>query len=186
MKHEIAGRAVLCKPSSHLAIQPSSQLFLKQQGAETELDDKETQPQTTVEVGQKASFTKTITETDVVLFAGSTGDMNPFHIDEEFARRARFGKRIAHGMLVTGLISAVLGMKLPGPGTIYLRQELDFRHPVYIGDTVTAVAEVLHVREDKPIVTLSTNCYNQDEKLVIEGKAVVLVDRVTEERYASR
>jgi len=104
--------------------------------------------------------------------------MNPFHIDEEFARQARFGTRIVHGMLVTGLITAVLGSKLPGPGTIYLHQELDFRHPVYIGDTVTAVVEVLHVREDKPVVTLSTNCYNQNEVLVVEGKAIVLVDRV--------
>ena len=80
-------------------------------------------------------------------------------------------------MLVTGLISAVMGMKLPGPGTIYLRQELDFRQPVYIGDTITAVAEVLHIREDKRIVTLSTNCYNQHDEIVVEGKAVVLVDR---------
>ncbi|MFQ5594600.1 MAG: MaoC family dehydratase [Anaerolineae bacterium] len=141
---------------------------------------KETKPLTKIEVGQKASFTKTITETDVVQFAGSTGDMNPFHVDEEFARRARFGKRIAHGVFVAGLISAVLGMKLPGPGTIYLHQELDFRLPVYIGDTVTATVEVLHVRQDKPIVTLSTNCYNQDSQLVIEGKAIVLVERVIE------
>jgi 3-hydroxybutyryl-CoA dehydratase len=130
-----------------------------------------------IEVGDKASFTKTITETDVILFAGSTGDMNPFHINEEYARQTRFGKRIAHGMLVTGLISAVMGMKLPGPGTIYLRQELDFRQPVYIGDTITAVAEVVQVREDKPVVTLSTNCYNQNDEIVVEGKAVVLVDR---------
>ena len=135
------------------------------------------QPRTKVQVGETASFTKTITETDVILFAGSTGDMNPFHINEEYARQTRFGKRIAHGMLVTGLISAVMGMKLPGPGTIYLRQELDFRRPVYIGDTITAVAEVLEVREDKLIVTLSTNCYNQHDEIVVEGKAVVLVDR---------
>lgn len=135
------------------------------------------QPRARIEVGETASFTKTITETDVILFAGSTGDMNPFHINEEYAKQARFGKRIAHGMLVTGLISAVMGMKLPGPGTIYLRQELDFRQPVYIGDTITAVAEVLHVREDKRIVTLSTNCYNQHDEIVVEGKAVVLVDR---------
>jgi len=130
-----------------------------------------------IEVGAKASFTKTITETDVILFAGSTGDMNPFHTNEEYARQARFGKRIAHGMLVTGLISAVMGMKLPGSGTIFLRQELDFRHPVYIGDTITAVAEVLHARQDKPVVTLSTNCYNQNSVVVVEGKAVVLVDQ---------
>ena len=114
------------------------------------------QPRTRIEVGETAAFTKTISETDVILFAGSTGDMNPFHINEEYARQMRFGRRIAHGMLVTGLISAVMGMKLPGPGTIYLHQELDFRNPVYIGDTITAVATVLHVREDKPVVTLST------------------------------
>jgi 3-hydroxybutyryl-CoA dehydratase len=134
-------------------------------------------PPVRIQVGEKASFTKTITETDVILFAGSTGDMNPFHINEEYAKQARFGRRIAHGMLVTGLMSAVMGMRLPGPGTIYLRQELDFRQPVYIGDTITAVAEVLQVREDKPIVTLSTNCYNQDNQIVVEGKAIVLVDR---------
>lgn len=137
-----------------------------------------------VVVGQRASFAKTITESDLDLFARCTGDMNPLHTDEEFARQCRFGRRIAHGMLVSGLISAAIGMKLPGSGTIYLRQELDFRHPVYIGDTITAVVEVLQVREDKPIVTLSTNCCNQDNVLVVEGKAVVLVDRRPAERKA--
>ena len=135
------------------------------------------QPRTKIEVGETASFTKTITETDVILFAGCTGDMNPFHINEEYASQMRFGRRIAHGMLVTGLISTVMGMKLPGPGTIYLHQELDFRSPVFIGDTITAVATVLHVREDKLVVTLSTNCFNQEGVLVLEGKAVVLVDQ---------
>ncbi len=135
------------------------------------------QPRNKFEVGETASFTKTITETDVILFAGCTGDMNPFHINEEYARQMRFGRRIAHGMLVTGLISTVMGMKLPGPGTIYLHQELDFRGPVYFGDTITAVATVLHVREDRPVVTLSTNCFNQEGVLVLEGKAVVLVDQ---------
>ncbi len=130
---------------------------------------------THLEVGQSASFSKTITETDVVMYAGLTGDLNPFHVDAAFASTARFGKRIAHGMLVAGLISTVLGTKLPGPGTIYLHQELDFRHPVYLGDTVTAVVEVLEVRKDKPIVTLSTRCFNQDGTLVVEGKAVVLL-----------
>ncbi len=130
-----------------------------------------------IEVGQKATVAKTITEPDLDVFAGCTGDMNPLHINEEFARQSRFGRRIAHGMLVSGLISAAIGTKLPGPGTIYLRQELDFRHPVYIGDTITAVVEVLRVRQDKPIVTLSTNCYNQDKVIVVEGKAVVLADQ---------
>ena len=130
-----------------------------------------------IEVGAKASFTRTITETDVVLFAGITGDMNPFHLNEEYARRARFGGRIAHGMLVSGLISAAIGMKLPGPGSVYLRQELDFRHPVHIGDTITATVEVLRVQSGKPIVTLSTACVNQDGVMVVEGKALVLLDR---------
>ena len=130
-----------------------------------------------IEVGQTASYSKTITEEDVELFARSTGDMNPYHVDEDYAKHTRFGRRIAHGMLVAGVISAVMGTKLPGPGTIYLRQELDFRHPVYIRDTVTAVVEVLEVRKDKPIVMLSTKCYNQDNVLVVEGKAVVMVDR---------
>ena len=135
-------------------------------------------PPDRIEVGQRASHSRTISEEDVAQFARSTGDMNPFHVNEQYAKHTRFGRRIAHGMLVTGLISAVMGMKLPGPGTIYLHQELDFRHPVYIGDTVTAVVEVLEVRKDQPIVMLSTRCYNQDNILVVEGKAVVMVDRM--------
>lgn len=137
-----------------------------------------------IEVGQEATFAKTLTETDLIAFAGCTGDTNPLHLDEEFARRSRFGRRIAHGMLVSGLISAAIGTKLPGPGTIYLRQELEFRHPVYIGDTITAVVEVVRVRGDKPIVTLSTSCYNQNEVIVLEGKAVVLVDQGLLDRKA--
>jgi len=124
--------------------------------------------------GQKATLTKIITEADVQAFAEASGDKNPVHLDEAYAQTTRFGKRIAHGMLVAGLISAVLGTELPGPGTIYLGQELSFKAPVYIGDTVTAEIEVATVREGKPIATLLTNCYNQDGTLVIEGKATVL------------
>lgn len=129
----------------------------------------------TLIIGQKASLSKTFTEADVLAFAEASGDKNPIHLDEKYAKETRFGNRIAHGMLVAGLISAVLGMQLPGPGTIYLNQELKFKHPVYIGDTITAVIEVSSMREGKPIVTLSTNCYNQQETLVIEGKAIVML-----------
>ncbi|NUM46139.1 MAG: MaoC family dehydratase [Anaerolineales bacterium] len=125
--------------------------------------------------GQKATLTKTFTETDVIAFAQASGDHNPVHLDEAYAQTTRFGKRIAHGMLVAGLISAVLGTQLPGPGTIYLGQELSFKAPVFLGDTITAEIEVATVRPGKPIATLTTNCYNQDGTLVIEGKATVLI-----------
>lgn len=124
--------------------------------------------------GQQARLTKTFTEADVTAFAQASGDHNPVHLDEAYAQTTRFGKRIAHGMLVAGLISAVLGTQLPGPGTIYLGQELSFKAPVFLGDTVTAVVEVAAAREGKPIATLITNCYNQEGTLVIEGKATVL------------
>ncbi len=132
-----------------------------------------------IEVGQTASLSKTVSATDVEAFAAVSGDSNPVHLDDEYAKRTRFGKRIAHGMLVSGVISAVIGMRLPGPGTIYLHQEMDFRRPVYIGDTVTAVIEVLQIRADKPILTLGTKCYNQHNELVIEGQAVVFVEHVS-------
>lgn len=128
-----------------------------------------------LEVGQKATFSKTFSADDIAAFAEASGDRNPLHLDEAFAKESRFEGRIAHGMLVAGLISAVLGNQLPGPGTIYLGQELRFKEPVYVGDTITAVVEVIKIREGKPIVTLSTNCYNQHDILVIEGNATVLI-----------
>lgn len=126
--------------------------------------------------GQRASFTKTITEADVYGFAGITGDFNPLHVDAEYARQGRFGERIAHGMLTAGLISAVLGMRLPGPGGIYLSQSLRFLRPVKFGDTITAVAQVRAYREDKHILTLGTACTNQHGDIVAEGESVLLVD----------
>ena len=131
-----------------------------------------------LEVGDKATFRKTITDGDISMFAGATGDTNPYHFDDSYAAKGMFKKRIAHGMLVTGLISTVLGTRLPGPGTIYLGQKIDFKKPVFIGDTITAVAEVTKIHETKPIVTLITNCYNQDGETVVEGEAVVLVQYV--------
>ena len=127
-----------------------------------------------LKVGQCNSFSKTITETDVYLFAGITGDLNPAHVDEEYAQNTRFGKRIAHGMLSAGLISNVLGTKLPGPGTIYLSQQVDFKAPVYFGDTVTAVVEVEELIPEKNRAILHTYCRNQEGVIVADGKATVM------------
>ncbi|MDR1831799.1 MAG: MaoC family dehydratase [Fusobacteriaceae bacterium] len=124
-------------------------------------------------VGQKASVTKTITETDVILYAGVSLDVNPAHMDESYASSTFFKRRIAHGMLSAGLISAVLGTKLPGEGTVYLSQELDFTAPVYFGDTITAKAEVTELIPEKKRVILSTVCTNQDGREVIKGRATV-------------
>ncbi|MBX6363182.1 MAG: MaoC family dehydratase [Gemmatimonadetes bacterium] len=126
-------------------------------------------------VGQAAELSKTITETDVVLFAGITGDLNPVHVDRVAAERSPFGGRIAHGMLTAGLVSAVLGTRLPGPGSIYLSQTLRFTRPVRLGDTVTARVEVLELVPAKRRVRLATSCANQDGERVLEGEAVVLV-----------
>lgn len=131
-----------------------------------------------LEIGDSGSFSRTVTEADIALFAGATGDTNPFHFDEVYASKGMFGKRIAHGMLVTGYISTVLGTILPGPGTIYLSQTLKFGKPVFIGDTITAIAQILAIKETKPIITLKTNCVNQHGETVVEGEAVVFVDFV--------
>lgn len=125
-------------------------------------------------VGQKASFGKTVTEADILMFAAVSGDTNPVHLNAEAAAASMFKERIAHGMLSAGLISAVLGTKLPGPGTIYLAQNLKFRAPVKIGDTVTATAEVTAIDTAKRRVTLATIC-TVGGKPVIEGEAVVMV-----------
>ena len=125
--------------------------------------------------GETASRTVTITDDMIRRFAEVTGDTNPVHLDDDYAAGTRFGRRIAHGMIAAGLISATLANDLPGPGTVYLNQSLKFKLPVYPGDTVTATVEVLKVREDKPIVTLSTICTNQDNAVVLEGEAVVMV-----------
>lgn len=126
-------------------------------------------------VGQSAEFTKTVTEADVVLYAGITGDFNPLHVDQTVAERSRFEGRIAHGMLTAGFISTVIGMKLPGTGTIYLGQTLRFTRPVRIGDTVTARAEVLELIPDKRRARLATVCTNQHGESVLEGEATVMV-----------
>jgi acyl dehydratase len=128
-----------------------------------------------IKVGDSAALTKIFSEKDVISFAEISGDHNPVHVDAEFAGTTRFERQIVHGMLTAGLISAVLGMKLPGPGCLYLKQELNFRAPVFFGDEITATVTVTKVREDKPIVTLETNCVNQDGIDVIDGEAVLMV-----------
>ena len=125
-------------------------------------------------VGQNASFSKTITESDVYNFAGLVGDFNDVHINQVAAEKSMFGKRIAHGMLVGSFISTVLGMYLPGPGTIYLEQNLKFRRPVFFNDTITATVTVKEcLNMEKGIFSLETNIKNQDENIVIEGTAIV-------------
>jgi 3-hydroxybutyryl-CoA dehydratase len=124
-------------------------------------------------VGDTAEFSKTISESDVYLFAGITGDLNPAHINEAYAQKTFFKTRIAHGMLSAGFISAVLGNQLPGPGSIYVRQELNFLAPMRIGDTITARVEVVEKNPEKNSVKLRTTCVNQDGTKVTEGEAVI-------------
>ena len=124
-------------------------------------------------VGQSAVYARTVTEADILMFAGVSGDYNPVHINEELAASTMFGGRIAHGMLSAGFISAVLGTRLPGEGAIYLGQTLKFKAPVRIGDTVTATATVAALDPAKKRVTLTTVCKVKDT-VVIEGEAVVI------------
>jgi 3-hydroxybutyryl-CoA dehydratase len=123
--------------------------------------------------GMSASFAKTVTEADILMFAAVSGDLNPAHLNEEYAKTTMFGGRIAHGMLTAGLISAVLANKLPGPGTIYLGQTLKFKAPVRAGDTVTATVTVREVFVDKKRVILDAVCKVGD-KVVLEGESTML------------
>jgi 3-hydroxybutyryl-CoA dehydratase len=124
--------------------------------------------------GDSAEITKTIEQADVDAFADLTGDRNPVHVDEEFAKTTRFERRIVHGMLTASLISSVLANKLPGEGSVYLGQTLQFLKPVFPGDVITARVTVKEIREDKPIVKLETLCINQRGEIVIRGEATVL------------
>jgi len=127
-------------------------------------------------VGDTAEMSKTVTEEDIDLFAKVTGDRNPVHVSREFAEKTRFGERIAHGLLSAGLISAVIGMKLPGPGCLYLSQTLNFRGPVKIGDEITARVEVAEVISVKRL-RLKTECINQRSETVIDGEAIIVPPR---------
>lgn len=131
-----------------------------------------------LKMGDQASVTKTISESDVYLFAGITGDLNPAHVDSVSAQKGIFKDRVAHGILTTGLISAVIGMKLPGPGTVYLGQEVRFTKPVYFGDTITAICRVTFIEPDKNLVHLETVCTNQRGESVIIGSATVMPPKV--------
>lgn len=127
-----------------------------------------------VKVGMKASFTKTITESDVYGFAGITGDFNPVHVDRVAAATTRFGQRIVQGMLTASLLSTVIGMKLPGPGVIYVSKSLRFTAPVFIDDTITAEVEVAEVFGEKNRIRLLTRCINERGEVVAQGESVVM------------
>lgn len=126
-----------------------------------------------LQVGDAAEFAKTVSETDIYLYAGITGDFNPAHVNENYAKNTFFKTRIAHGMLTAGFISAIIANQLPGPGTIYLKQELSFLAPVRIGDTITARVEILELNAEKNRVRLKTTCSNQDGVTVLEGFGLV-------------
>jgi 3-hydroxybutyryl-CoA dehydratase len=127
-----------------------------------------------IKIGDKASMSKTITEYDVYAFAGISGNFNPVHTDAEFAKNTVFKERIAHGLLSAGLIASVIGMQLPGVNTIYISQEIAFKAPVKIGDTLTATVEVVEKIEQKKRIVFKTEVKNQNSVVVVVGKDVVL------------
>jgi 3-hydroxybutyryl-CoA dehydratase len=129
-------------------------------------------------VGQSASLTRTVTAEEVETFARATGDNNPVHLDEGYASRTRFGHRIAHGMLIASYISALLGSKFPGPGTIYMSQALKFLRPVFLGDEVTVTVTVSAYRPERAILTLDAAVRNKRGELVLAGEAVCLVEDI--------
>jgi acyl dehydratase len=128
-------------------------------------------------VGARATWTRTITTEDVEAFARMTGDRNPLHFDEGFAGATRFGRLVVQGGLTTGLFNALVAMRLPGPGSVFLRQEWDYPAPVFVGDTVTAEAEVIEAREDKPVTRLRCVARRQDGEEVLRGECVVYTMR---------
>jgi len=129
-----------------------------------------------LKVGDTAAISRQVTGDDVRAFAELTGDHNPLHLDDAVAAQTRFGRRVAHGMFGASLISAVLGTSLPGPGSIYLSQTLQFLAPVYLDDIITARVTVKKIRAEKAIVTLETICENQHGETIIRGEAIVLVE----------
>lgn len=129
-------------------------------------------------VGETASLTLTITDDMVRRFAELSGDSNPVHLDDEYAAKTRFKRRIAHGMLVSSTFSKLAGMQLPGPGTIIVSQETRYKAPCYIGDTVTAQLKIVNVREDKPIIKIENTIHNQNGDLLTEGEAILFYDPI--------
>jgi acyl dehydratase len=126
-----------------------------------------------ISVGDSASTVKQFSSEDVLAFAALSTDFNPVHVDEAYAKQSFFGKRIVHGFLAGSLISATIASKLPGEGSIYLHQDMDFVKPVYLDDTITATVEVTGLKKEKNIVTLNTYCRNQRDEVVIKGTAVI-------------
>ncbi len=129
-------------------------------------------------IGMKASMTKVISEGDVYIFGGLTGDLNPLHINEDFAKTTRFKTRIAHGLIAVSLIAAVLGSELPGAGSLYVSQEVQFKSPVYFGDEITATLEVIEMDIPGNRLTLKTVCTNQNGKVVVEGTGITMPRKV--------
>ncbi|MUK88466.1 enoyl-CoA hydratase [Ornithinibacillus sp. L9] len=133
-------------------------------------------------IGQSAHFSRTITETDFVMFAGLSGDYNPIHVDKEYATQTFFGERISHGLLTASFLSRLLGMLLPGPGSVYISQTLHFTKPVFIGDTITAHAEVVQINENNRLITLQTTCAKQHGDIVLDGEGVMKLPKEDPER----
>ena len=127
-----------------------------------------------ITIGQTAEYSKAVTEADIQMFAAVSGDVNPLHLDAEFAARTRFGERIAHGMLTASFISAALAMELPGPGCIFMEQSLKFRLPVKIGDVITVKLEVTDKQDRRKTLSLHCKAYNQEDKLVLSGTSMVM------------
>lgn len=131
-----------------------------------------------LEIGASAQVTKIVTSEDIIAFSKVSTDVNPIHVDDDYAKKTRFGERIAHGILSASFISAVIGNKLPGPGAIYLSQSLNFKAPVMIGDTITATGTVTSQKGNKPIFVIKTVCTNQHDVVVTDGEAVVMFEPV--------
>lgn len=128
-------------------------------------------------VGDSAEFSKTVTETDIALFAAISGDFNPLHVNAEFAKSSRFGARVAHGPIMLALAAGVLGNRLPGIGAIAVSNHIEYRRPVYIGDTITSRAEVAALDPERNRATIGLVWTNQNGELVAEGEAVVIPPR---------
>jgi len=125
-------------------------------------------------IGQSATYSKTLTQQDVILFAACSGDVNPVHLDKEYAATTVFGEPIGHGMWTGALVSAAIATCLPGPGSVYRSQSLNFKHPVKIGDTVTITLVISEIKERVKLVTIECEAHNQDGKLIAKGVAEVI------------
>lgn len=127
-----------------------------------------------LEIGMYGEYSQTITDADIKAYAGLSGDNNPVHMDEDYAAQSRFKKRIAHGLYSTGFFSAIFGTKIPGPGCVYVSQSIEFKRPVYIGDTITARVEIFKINHETSRVHFLTRCYVKN-KVVIDGEAVIYI-----------